>query len=238
MFLLPFIMEHTMPPNAKYVQDEEESTRKLNFYDYIYLMNENELLKFKIELDHMDVVNVLEKYIDSQSTFDKVILSEKDLEGTKIPLKFLYPLGNYRLENNLFKTKNYLVPKRTEFLDIITEKYWDGMVDSTDLYNLNSILPDAVCDEDDVTKKLISDLFNSANVELVESFEMNIDEVENTINNIRTLLNNSTECQNVLKKLDWILKKSKFNMEYITKLGLKDKFNNAITQERERQKVK
>ena len=73
---------------------------------------------------------------------------------------------------------------------------------------------------------------------LVESFEMNIEEVENTINNIRTLLQNSTECQNVLKKLDWILKKSKSNIEYITKLGLKDKFNSSIMQERERQKVK
>ncbi len=67
---------------------------------------------------------------------------------------------------------------------------------------------------------------------------MNIEEVENIINNIRTLLQNSTECQNVLKKLDWILKKSKSNIEYITKLGLKDKFNSYIMQERERQKVK
>lgn len=234
MFLLPFIMEHS----SLEMQDNEENTKKKNFYDYIYLISGNELLKFEIELDHMDVVNVLEKYIDSQKTFDKVIMSEKELKGTKIPLKFLYPLGNYRLENNLFKTKNYLVPNQTEFLDVITKKYWDGIVDTTDLYNLNCIMIDAQCDEDVAIINLISDLFKSANVELVESFEMNIDEVENTINNIRTLLNNSTECQNVLKKLDWILKKSKSNIEYITKLGLKDKFNSAITQERERQKVK
>ena len=186
----------------------------------------------------MDVVNVLEKYIDSQKTFDKVIMSEKSLKNTKIPLKFLYYLGKYTLEDNLFKTNNYLVPKQTPFLDVITEKYWDGIVDTTDLYNLNCIMIDAQCDEDVATINLISDLFKSANVELVESFEMNIEEVENTINNIRTLLQNSTECQNVLKKLDWILKKSKSNIEYITKLGLKDKFNDAIMQERERQKVK
>lgn len=234
MFLLPIIMEHS----SLEMQDSEENTKKKNFYDYIYLISGNELLKFEIELDHMDVVNVLEKYIDSQKTFDKVIMSEKSLKNTKIPLKFLYYLGKYTLEDNLFKTNNYLVPKQTPFLDVITEKYWDGIVDTTDLYNLNCIMIDAQCDEDVATINLISDLFKSANVELVESFEMNIEEVENTINNIRTLLQNSTECQNVLKKLDWILKKSKSNIEYITKLGLKDKFNDAIMQERERQKVK
>ncbi len=113
----------------------------------------------------MDVVNVLEKYIDSQKTFDRVIMSEKSLKNTKIPLKFLYYLGKYTLEDNLFKTNNYLVPKQTPFLDVITEKYWDGIVDTIDLYNLNCIKTDAVCDEDEVTIKLISDLFKSANVE-------------------------------------------------------------------------
>lgn len=232
MFLLPIIQEIEI-----WVESENTSKRKC-FYDYIYLISGNELLKFEIELDHIDVVNVLEKYIDSQKTFDKVIMSEKELKGTKIPLKFLYPLGNYRLENNLFKTKNYLVPNQTEFLDVITKKYWDGIVDTTDLYNLNCIMIDAVCDEDDVTKKLIGDLFESANVELVERFEISQVELMNTINNIKDLFKNGREYQDVLSKLKWVLEKSKSNMEYITKLGLKDKFNNAITQERERQKVK
>jgi len=40
-------------------------------------MSGNELLKFKIELGHMDVVNVLEQYIDLQRTFDYVVMSEK-----------------------------------------------------------------------------------------------------------------------------------------------------------------
>ena len=234
MFLLPFIMEHS----SMEMQDNEENTKKKNFYDYIYLISGNELLKFEIELDHMDVVNVLEKYIDSQKTFDKVIMSEKELKGTKIPLKFLYPLGYYRLENNLFKTKNYLVPNQTEFLDVTTKKYWDGIVNTTDLYNLNCIMTDAVCDENEVTKKLISNLFKSANVELIERFEIDTEELGKTIYFIRNLLKNGRECQDVLSKLRWILERSKSNIEYITRLGLKDKFNDAIIQERERQKVK
>lgn len=234
MFLLPIIMEHS----SLEMQDNEENTKKKSFYDYIYLISGNELLKFEIELDHMDVVNVLEKYIDSQKTFDKVIMSEKSLKNTKIPLKFLYYLGKYTLEDNLFKTNNYLVPKQTPFLDVITEKYWDGIVDTTDLYNLNCIMIDAQCDEDVATINLISDLFKSAYVELVERFEIDTEELGKTIYFIRNLLKNSRECQDVLSKLRWILEKSKSNIEYITKLGLKDKFNNAITQERERQKVK
>lgn len=232
MFLLPIIQDMEI-----WVESDNESKRK-NFYDYIYLISGNELLKFEIELDHMDVVNVLEQYLDSQRTFDKVIKSEKELKGTKIPLKFLYYLGKYTLEDNLFKTNNYLAPKQTPFLELITEKYWDGKVDPTDLDNLSCIKIDAECDEDATTIKLISDLFEKANVELIERFEMNKDELICTISNIRTLLNNSRESQDVLSKLRWILEKSKSNMEYITKLGIKDKFNKAIIEEIERQKVK
>lgn len=232
MFLLPIIQEMEMG----FDEERENVSKRENFFDYIYLISGNELLKFEIELDHMDVVNVLEKYIDSQKTFDKVIMSEKELKGTKIPLKFLYPLGNYRLENNLFKTKNYLVPEKTPFLDVITEKYWDGIVDTTDLYDLNCIKTDAVYDEDDATIKLISGLFENANVELIERFEIDTEELDKTIYFIRNLLKNNRECKDVLNELRWILEKSKSNMEYITKLGLKDKFNKAI--ENSKQKVK
>ena len=234
MFLLPFIMEHS----SMEMQDNEENTKKKNFYDYIYLISGNELLKFEIELDHMDVVNVLEKYIDSQKTFDKVIMSEKELKGTKIPLKFLYPLGYYRLENNLFKTNNYLVPKQTPFLDLITKKYWNGIVDTTYLDNINYIKTDAVCDEDDIIPKLVDLLFENANIELVERFEINKDELIRTISNIKNLFKNNKEALIVLSRLKWIIEKSKSNIEYITKLCLKDKFNSSIMQERERQKVK
>lgn len=236
MFLLPAIMEFSGPPNSKPIEENKENTKKLNFYDYIYLMNENELLKFKVELNHMDVVNVLEKYIDSQKQFDMCILNEKDAKATKIPLKFLYYLGNYRLNNYLVKTKNYLVPEQTKFLNIITEKYKDSIIVSRDLNKLNNIMFDAQCDEDDVTQNLIDLLFDSVNVELVERFEMNLGELENTINNIRTLLQNSRECQLVLSQLKYILEESKTNKEYITKLGLEYKFNKAI--EKQKQKVK
>lgn len=232
MFLLPIIQDIEI-----WRESDNESKRK-KIYDYIYLINGNELLKFEIELNHMDVVNVLEKYIDSQKTFDKSVMSEKELKDTKIPLKFLYPLGSYRLENNLFKTKNYLVPKKTPFLDLITKKYWDGIVHSTDLEFFNYIKTDAICDEDDVIPKLIDLLFENVEVELVERLEMNEDELIRTMSNIRNLLNNNGDAQVVLSRLKWILEKYKSNMKYITDLGLKDKFNDAIMIERENQKVK
>jgi len=78
--LLPLIQDiEICKDNNNELQKEVKSNsqRKLNFYDYIYLMSGNELLKFKIELGHMDVVNVLEQYIDLQRTFDYVVMSEK-----------------------------------------------------------------------------------------------------------------------------------------------------------------
>ena len=232
MLLLPIIMEYS----SIEMQDKEENIRKLNFYDYIYLTNGNELLKFKVELDHMDVVNVLEKYIDNQKSFDNVILSEKAAKETKVPLNFLYYLGKYKLENNIIKTKNYLAPKQTEFLEIITKKYSDSIVDSTDLNNLNEIMFDAKYYEEVATIELVYQLFDHVNVELVESFQIDTKELVKTIDNIRSLLKNSRECQLVLSNLKFILENAKANKKYIAKLGLLDKFTSVI--EEKKQKVK
>ena len=199
-------------------------------------MNDNELLKFKVELDHMDVVDVLEKYIDAQKSFDNVILSEKDAKESGVPLKFLYYLGKYRLEDNFIKTKNYLAPKQTLFLQLITQKYTDNIVDSKDLYNLSKVMFETIVEEDDDTKKLISDLFINANVELIEKIELAEEELNSTINNVRTLLNNNRQCQDVLSKLKCILDNSKLNKDYIINLGLQSKFNSVI--KKEKQKVK
>lgn len=239
MLLLPFIMEHQdieSPINFNSFSEKKEFTRKLNFYDYIYLMNDNELLKYKVELDHMDVVNVLEKYIDNKKSFDNVILSEKEAKESGVPLKFLYYLGKYRLEDKFIKTKNYLAPRQTLFLNVITEKYKDNIVGSKDLYNLSKVMFETIIEEDDDTKKLISDLFINADVELIEKLELDEKGFNSTINNIRILLNNNRQCQDVLSKLRCILDNSKLNKDYIISLGLQSKFSSAI--KKEKQKVK
>lgn len=231
MILLPLLQD------IEYTGDEKKS-RRLGFYDYIYIISGNELLKFKIELVHMDVVNVLEKYIDVQKNSDNVILSEKEARENEFPLKFLRYLGKYRLENNLFKTKNYLAPKRTAFLDLIIEKYKDNILDAIDLDNLYYIMSDAIIFENHNKQELICELLKGASIEFVEKFEIDKEEITKTINNIRTLLKNSRESQEILSKLKWILEKSEVNKHFISKLDLREKFESAVELEKQKQKVK
>lgn len=235
MFLLPFIMEYEGPLNSKLVKEKKENTKKLNFYDYIYLMNGNELLKFKVELNHMDVVNALEDYINTQDQYKKVIMSEKEAQKTNIPLKFFYYLGKYKLENNKLKTKNYLVPKQTIFLEYLTEKYKDEVVSHEDLCNLSELKEDAIEYEEDIELKLIDGLFDNIDIELVDKYVITESEIDNTIINIENLLDNE-EAAVVLHKLKWMLESANDNKNNIATLGLQEKFNSAI--EKEKVKIK
>lgn len=229
MILLPLLQD------IEYTGDEKKS-RKLSFFDYVYLTSGNELLKFKVEINHMDAVDALEEYINSQKPVDHIILNEKEAKKTNIPLGFLLYLGKYRLENSLIKTENYFVPKSTELLFKLTQKYNNCTVTTVDLYNFACILIEANKNQDSLTKKLVEKLFSGVNVELVEKFQINEDELNNIINSIKNIFKNKVEAEAILHKLKWILDMTKRNAEQITKLDLRDKFESAV--EKEKQKVK
>jgi len=228
---LPFIMEYEGPPNSKPIETRVKTIRTFELFDYIYLFNENELMKFKVELNHMDIVDALEKYINTQNLCRKEIMSEKDAKKTKIPLKFLYYLGKYRLENNILKTKNYLVPKQTEFLNLLTEKYEEEVVVRTDLYILFKAKNNAIEDEDDFKLRLIDGLFDNINIEFVDKYVITEKEIDNTIINIRTLLG-TKYADDVLRKLRWMLESTIDNKRYITALGLQEKFDKAMNKDK------
>lgn len=232
---LPFIMEYSGPLPSDYVVKDPKKKetmvkpiRTFELFDYIYLLKEDELLKYKVELDHMDVVNVLEKYISTQYQYSKEIMSLKEVEKTNIPVKFLYYLGKYKLENNILKTKNYLVPEQTEFLEFLTTKYDNEVVTSRDL----NILSYLIYDE----KKWIDYLFNNCSVELIEKYQFNKDQINNAITNIEKLLKNTESTEDVLYKLKYIISNFEDNQKIINKLGLQEKFDKALN--KHKQKVK
>jgi len=231
MVLLPLLQD------IEYAGDEKKS-RRLNFFDYVYLASGNELLKFKVEINHMDAIDALEEYINSQKTVDHIILNEKEAKNTNIPLGFLFYLGKYRLENSLIKTENYFVPKSTELLSELTKKYNNCTVTPVDLYNFACILIEANNNQDSLTKKLVEKLFSGVDVELVEKFQINKDELNNIINSIKNIFKNKVEAEAVLHKLKWILDMTECNVHPITGLGLRDKFESAVEKEKQKQKVK
>lgn len=226
--ILPFIQEYSEPINQRPIENKQnaetrvKTIRTYDVYDYIYLLNDNELLEFKVELDYRIIANVLTEYINNQDQSKKTIMSEKDAEKTDIPLKFLCYLGKDRLKNNLTKSKNYLVPEMTSFLKFLTNKYDNEVLTFYDLYDLNSFLQKYSKTE------MIKDLFQNINIELVDKYIINSKEIELTISNIRVLLGDRVDTEDVLRKLNFILSTAQENEIYINNLELKDKFDKII----------
>ncbi|MBR6690201.1 MAG: hypothetical protein IKL65_02600 [Bacilli bacterium] len=222
MFLLPFVMEYSGagPSNYRTTQNNEETKtiQNLEISDYIYLFKENDLFKFKVELQGMDIVNVIEEHIKMQDQEVKEIMSLKDAEKTKIPVKFLYYLGKYKLKNNFFKTENYLVPEQTDFLKLLIKKYRNKIVTHRDLINLNDLV------NVEIDKDHVLDLFLNAKIELIEKLSFNKEELDITINNIKALLSTNQASISVLNKLKFIISSAEDNQELIKKLGIEDKF--------------
>lgn len=242
MFLLPFIQEFDGPMLRCYNNSSSSDNRQeeIETDKCIFLQRNNQLLKFKISVDHIDITSTLEKYLNDTAVNNFEILSEKDIQN-KFPLKLVRSVGKYRLEGNVVKTKNYLVPPQTAFSDFLNEKYKVNSSSvifiSRDLYKLKELKAEYKLNGRNFEVKLIKYLLSEFEIELIEIYDINSKEIESCIENIEKLIGND-ESKTTLSRLRWILTSSKNNEKYINELDLEKKFMDAIKEDRTIQKVK
>lgn len=208
--------------------------------DHIYLYENETLFKFRVRLEHMDVVNALEKYINNQPQWDYSVLSKKQvLQEIDIPLKFFRNMGKYRLEDNLIKTENYLVPKKTTFLCILGNLYNDSILTRAYLSYLGGIKSEANITDDVLQNEIINELFQNISIDLINKYDISKEGLIDTIDNIKKLDSSSnSEIYDTLTIFKWILTSIEENEKNITKLDLKCKFKKLIDETKEKQKVK
>lgn len=214
------------------------SDENLKNKEYIYVQKDNQLLKFFVKTEHMNITDTLEQYLNNSSLYNFEVLSEKDIKD-KFPLKLVRSVGKYKLEGNLLKTNNYLVPPVTELTNILNEKYKENnsfvTFSSKDLHKLNLIKEAFRLDERIFELQLIENLLSSFEVELKGIYDISEKELETYIDNITKLIG-FDENKTTLSKLRWILVSASHNEEYITGLGIEDKFDKTIN--KGNQKVK
>lgn len=206
--------------------------------EYIFIQKDKQLLKFIVKTNHLNITNTLEQYLNNSSLYNSDVLSEKDIKD-KLPLNLVRSVGKYRLEGSLLKTNNYLVPPVTELTNILNEKYKENnsfvTFSSRDLHKLNLIKEDFRLDERIFELQLIENLLSSFEVELKGIYNISEKELETYIDNITKLIG-FDENKITLSKLRWILVSASHNEDYITGLGIEDKFDKAIN--KGNQKVK
>ena len=217
-----------------FIQDIEiggEYIDKILFYNFIYIRQDNEILNFKITINHMDVVDAIEDYIKTADTYSFKVMSEEHVKLLyKLRPSFFPSIGKFRLDNNIKKTNNYFVPDKTPLLEELIDLYNDNLVYLGTLNHLNSIKNELVKKKNRIQLLILRELCSKFSLELVEKY--NIEALEKTLNYSNNLINISD-----LNKMKWILKTSKENEEIFSSLGLDKKIKCAEEEKKLTKKI-
>jgi len=209
---------------------EKKNDIENNIYDYIFLENSGELLKYKIILNHMSIVDAIDRYINDTPYENIQIVKEKDVKKIGLPISWFRHVGKFQLGDNILSTNNYMCPPFKLFFRVLADKYKNELVTTKDLYNLSFCYKN----------KYLKDLFKNVNIELINKYKLN-EKLEDQINTIENIVGNKIDSIDTLQNLKWILESSKKNKMYIKKLELTEHFNESkrvYIKEKQRQKIK
>ena len=216
-----------------FIQDIEiggEYIDKILFYNFIYIRQDNEILNFKITINHMDVVDAIEDYIKTADTYSFKVMSEEHVKLLyKLRPSFFPNIGKFRLDNNTKKTNNYFVPEKKPLLEELIDLYNNGVYLGT-LNNLNSIKNELIKKNNKTQLLILNKLCSKFSLELVEKY--NIEALEKTLNYSNNLINKED-----LNKMKWILKTSKENEVIFNTLGLNKKIKCAEEEKKLSKKI-
>lgn len=215
-------------------------------YNYIYLESDNKILKFKITVDSSNIFSALEKCLNNLNIHEFEVMSEKNINAEKeagnldVPLILLPYVGEFRLDNPLFKTKNYLIPtlsSNNKLLKFLNEKYKNNIFSRMDLENLCELKHEQLIKINMQNSDIIDILCFYMNVELIDVYDLN-QKVGNTIIDSLDKLISNDGIRVILAKLRFILHSSDINKKCIKDLGLELNFIQAIEDYNEKQKQK
>lgn len=193
-----------------------DHTDEDSFYHFICIQRYNEILKFKITINHMDVVDAIEDYIKTEDTYNFRVMCEEHVKLLyKIKPSFFPFVGKYRLENDIKKTNNYFVPEKKPLLEELIDLYNNGVYLDT-LNNLNSIKNELKKNNNKTQLLILENLCSKFSLELVEKY--NVEALEKTLNHSNNLINKDD-----LNKMKWILKTSQENEAIFNNLNLNKK---------------
>lgn len=228
MFILPFIQEIEV--------DYREQRVNKNIKDYTYLEKNGEILKFKISVPHLDITSCLESYILNSPMKEFHLIREQQVKALGWPLNLVRSVGKFRLKENTFKTKNYLIPYQTNLSKFLCEKYrnvgTDVSLSSNNLYTLNEINKNSLDEKIYFELNIVKNLISKLEVELIEEYNVDLKQIEMYIENIENLFGNAASAT-ILSRLRWILTSSEQNGRFIKELSIEDKFIEAINKNKQ-----
>ena len=203
-----------------------------SIYDYIFLCDDETVLKFKLYISSEDVGNVIRYYLNNINPCELELVNyKKALNSTNIPLRFLPKVGKVGIKDKIFNTDSYLVPNAEDnTLELLlSDIYKCNFINSTYLNLISENLELEKPLNKNVSKKLLS----LVELELVDVYDIQNGNLNVIIDDEKIFDNKS-----ILKQIIWVLTTSKQNLKLIEKLNLKDMFLVCAKNYNVKQKVK
>lgn len=232
MFLVPCLQD------IEVCSDEKRINKTTK--DHIFLEKDGQILKFKVSIPHLDITNAIETYLNN-SKLDNCILKSEKYAKLYYPLNLIESVGKFKLEGNWRKTKNYFIPKPNALTEFLYDKYRiyneNVALYIEDLSKLSYFIDIYKEEDKDVELNIINTLKSKFIVELVEVYDLDLNQLEIYIENIEKMVGN-VKSRTTLYKLRNILIFGEQSKVYINELGIENKFIKAIKKDKEKQKVK
>ena len=206
-----------------------------NLKKCICVENNNEIYKFKVIFNHMDVVNAIEDYVKIINVYDFEVVSEETLESKGMIKKFFPPLGKFRLEGNSKATNNYFAPPKTVIFETLFSMYRNDVLTELDFIKLENEYSLAINNQDESVSKFIKNFLDKMNVELLDKYTL---EELNTSLNCLERLSAESRLSKTYSSLKHLLEVSVRNRNRIVTLELSDKFNQIIKNPQANQIIK
>lgn len=194
----------------------------------VCVLYDNQICKFKITFEDVDVDNLIEDYLNSRDIYLFEATDEDSLEDKSVATKFFPYLGKFRLEGRFKSTDNYFAPiSQGGMLKILFSMYRSNILKENNLDEFEKLY--SVAESDNILN-FINQIFSNANIELFNAYTL--EELETSIDLLEKVSSSSRffHAYLALKKL---LESSKANRERIDKLGLNDYFVEAIEKKKE-----
>jgi len=221
--VLPLLMDMETDGYSK--TNEKES----NIRDYIYLEDDGKILKYSVGFGWMDILKLLERYINNHNITDLYIVSEEQANKNYLPLNVIPYVGRFKLDGSFKKTNNYLAPKTSRMLLWLCKKNKDQEVLSEDLNSLFILAKEAYTNHDKEKLSFMKDIVNNMKYSFIDG-NLDVKQIEELIKYEKN--------EKKLAELKWILETSRLNKKYLRSFGLEDKFIEISTLHKQNQKVK
>lgn len=190
----------------------------------IFIENDNFVYEVKFTFNHMDIVNAIEEYISDINVYNFEVKSEEMILEEGMVKKFFPYVGKFKIDGSRKVTNNYFVPICSELLNILFLLYNDAVLLENSFSYIDRLYTLGIQTEASKTTEFIKKFLSNMQIDIVNKYS--VEELSYSLDCLIKI--EGIEISKTYSSLKQLLEASNINKERINRLGLNDKFIDAI----------